>query len=106
MEKIVKYGRTPQVACCLGRNRYFKTSGLEVYEGPVEDTVYLNPVTGRGLGTDACRIVIPKEAIVQVAKALLTFAPPLANHEADTLPAGRLARLVSKWRHMPFLAVG
>lgn len=107
MEKHVKYGRTPQIACCLGRNRYFKTSGLEIYEGPVEDTVYLNPITGRGFGTDACRIVIPKEAIAQVADALIEFAPKLTvPKEDDTLPPGRLARLVARFRGGPFPVIG
>ena len=107
MMKTITYPRVPE-GQCLGRNRSMQTGGLDIYESglPQEPEIHLTPRTSKGHGSDACRIVIPREGIPAVVDALtqLYYGGVMAP-VADPTP-GRLARLVSKWRHMPFLAVG
>jgi|GEM_PF-5874174 len=109
MLKTIAYSRVP-LGHCLGRNRFMQTSGLDIYESglPNEQEVHLTPRTSKGQGSDACRIVVPRESVPAVVDALTELYYGAAGHlvpVADPTP-GRLARLVSKWRHRPFLAVG
>lgn len=68
MLKTVTYSRVPE-ALCLGRNRYSWTGGLDMFEG-ADKTIYLEPRTGRNVGSSACRVVIPIEDIPEVIASL------------------------------------
>lgn len=108
MLKTIAYSRVP-LGSCLGRNRYSMTGGLDIYEGgtPEAPEIHLTPRTSKGQGSDACRIVIPTEAIGQVAETLLAFAPKVAlPEEPSVFPPGRFARLVARWRGGPYPAIG
>jgi hypothetical protein len=102
MIKTVTYMRVPE-EMCLGRNRFFHTAGIDVYGDG--NTVYLEPRTGKNVGSSACRVVVPIEDALAVASALQDVFE--AGRRQDIVPdapppqAGRLARLVATWRGQP-----
>lgn len=64
MLKIITFKRN---TAFLGRNGYFKCSGLEISRDG--DLVQLQPVTSKGL-TGRCLIEIPAEHVVEVLRAM------------------------------------
>jgi len=51
-----------------GRNGYIGTTGLNVVD--LGEELFLEPITTRGLNSEACRIVLPKSAITALVDAL------------------------------------
>lgn len=62
--KDIKYDRTVYF---MGRNGYFKASGVEIYA--YDEVVILQPTTSRG-ETGRCSIEIPIENVAAVMNAL------------------------------------
>jgi hypothetical protein len=56
-----------------GRNGYIGTTGINVVD--LGEELFLEPITTRGVNSEACRIVLPKSAITVLIKALEEFAP-------------------------------
>ncbi len=104
MMKTIIYPRVPE-GQCLGRNRFMQTGGIEVMDGDFGREVWLYPMTSKPTGSNACKIVIPTEAIPEVVGALTSFTPP-ATWDPTPVAPGRLARLVAKWRGGPYPAIG
>lgn len=109
MMKTILYPRVPE-GQCLGRNRLMQTGGIEIMNSDFGREVWLYPMTSKHTGSNACKVVIPVESIDDVIAGLKAFQPERQGVDpretADTLPAGRLARLVARWRGVPFLAIG
>jgi hypothetical protein len=51
-----------------GRNGYVGTTGINVVD--LGDELFLEPITTRGINSEACRIVVPKSAITTLINAL------------------------------------
>jgi hypothetical protein len=56
-----------------GRNGYVGTTGINVVD--LGEELFLEPITTRGINSEACRIVLPKSAISTLTEALEEFAP-------------------------------
>jgi hypothetical protein len=65
-----------------GRNGYVGTTGINVVD--LGEELFLEPITTRGINSEACRIVLPKSAITALVEALEEIAPGRA-----TCPRGR-----------------
>ena len=102
MMKTITYPRVPE-GQCLGRNRLMQTGGIEVMDADFGREVWLYPMTSKHTGSNACKVVIPVESIDDVVAGLQAFQPQPAE---PSMPAGRLARLVAKWRGGPYPAIG
>jgi hypothetical protein len=55
-----------------GRNGYVGTTGINVVD--LGEELFLEPITTRGLNSEACRIVLPKSAITALIEALEKIA--------------------------------
>jgi hypothetical protein len=64
-----------------GRNGYIGTTGINVVD--LGEELFLEPITTRGVNSEACRIVLPKSAITALIEAL---------EEIDTGPSQSLPR--------------
>jgi|HubBroStandDraft_4_1064222.scaffolds.fasta_scaffold01644_22 hypothetical protein len=96
--KTVTYPRV--VDNNLGRNRHFKSSGMDILFTDHGDeggqTVYLEPRTSKGAMSSACRVVVPAEALPdlidrlyevhEATKPRMTFIQAFAH--AFSLPMG------------------
>ena len=71
MSKYIRFERTKFDA--KGRNGYIGTTGIDVVD--LGEELFLEPLTTRGVNSEACRIVLPKSAISTLTKALEEFAP-------------------------------
>ena len=71
MSKYIRFERTKFDA--KGRNGYIGTTGINVVD--LGEELFLEPITTRGVNSEACRIVLPKSAISTLTKALEEFAP-------------------------------
>jgi hypothetical protein len=60
-----------------GRNGYVGTTGINVVD--LGEELFLEPITTRGLNSEACRIVLPKSAITALVEALEEIAPGQAT---------------------------
>ena len=56
-----------------GRNGYIGTTGINVVD--LGEELFLEPITTRGVNSEACRIVLPKSAITALIEALAEIAP-------------------------------
>jgi hypothetical protein len=56
-----------------GRNGYIGTTGINVVD--LGEELFLEPITTRGVNSEACRIVLPKSAISTLIEALEEIAP-------------------------------
>jgi hypothetical protein len=56
-----------------GRNGYIGTTGINVVD--LGEELFLEPITTRALNSEACRIVLPKSAIIALIEALGEIAP-------------------------------
>ena len=56
-----------------GRNGYIGTTGINLVDFGEE--LLLEPITTRGVNSEACRIVLPKSAITALIEALEAIAP-------------------------------
>jgi len=56
-----------------GRNGYVGTTGINVVD--LGEELFLEPITTRGINSEACRIVLPKSAITALVEALEEIAP-------------------------------
>jgi len=64
MDAKIKYDRNVNF---IGRNGYFKASGLDIYAN--ESIVILQPITSKGV-TGRCSIEIPIEAVAALMNIL------------------------------------
>ena len=71
MSKYIRFERTKFDA--KGRNGYIGTTGINVVD--LGEELFLEPITTRGINSEACRIVLPKSAITALIEALADFAP-------------------------------
>jgi hypothetical protein len=60
-----------------GRNGYVGTTGINVVD--LGEELFLEPITTRGINSEACRIVLPKSAITALVEALEEIAPGQAT---------------------------
>jgi hypothetical protein len=60
-----------------GRNGYVGTTGINVVD--LGEELFLEPITTRGINSEACRIVLPKSAITALVEALEEIAPVQAT---------------------------
>jgi hypothetical protein len=67
-----------------GRNGYIGTTGINVVS--LGEELFLEPITTRGVNSEACRIVLPKSAISTLIKALEEFAPGPRHGLPQTRP--------------------
>jgi hypothetical protein len=67
-----------------GRNGYIGTTGINLVD--LGEELFLEPITTRGVNSQACRIVLPKSAITALIEALDQIASG---------PRGSLPRLRS-----------
>jgi hypothetical protein len=70
-----------------GRNGYIGTTGINVVD--LGDELFLEPITTRGVNSEACRIVLPKSAITALIEALEEIAPVRAGASPGTSPGSR-----------------
>ncbi len=66
MSKSIRFDRTKFDS--KGRNGYIGTTGINVVD--LGDELFLEPITTRGINSEACRIVVPKSAITTLINAL------------------------------------
>ena len=66
MSKRIRFDRTKFDS--KGRNGYVGTTGINVVD--LGDELFLEPITTRGINSEACRIVLPKSAITALVEAL------------------------------------
>ena len=66
MSKSIRFDRTKFDS--KGRNGYIGTIGINVVD--LGDELFLEPITTRGINSEACRIVVPKSAITTLINAL------------------------------------
>ena len=65
MSKSIRFDRTKFDS--KGRNGYIGTTGINVVN--LDDELFLEPITTRGINSEACRIVVPKSAITALTNA-------------------------------------
>ena len=75
MSKCIRFDRTKFDS--KGRNGYIGTTGINVIS--LGEELFLEPITSRGVNSEACRIVLPKSAISTLIEALKEFAPAHAT---------------------------
>ncbi len=83
MSRQVEYGKQCRIES-LGRNRYIKTTGLDIVTQA--DELLLFPLNARGARTDSCRIVVPMTAAPEIADALITAATPTLHDQLGFWP--------------------
>ena len=66
MSKSIRFDRT--IFDSKGRNGYIGTTGINVVD--LGDELFLEPITTRGINSEACRTVVPKSAITALVNAL------------------------------------
>jgi hypothetical protein len=66
VSKSIRFDRTKFDS--KGRNGYIGTTGINVVD--LGDELFLEPITTRGINSEACRIVVPKSAITTLINAL------------------------------------
>ena len=71
MSEPIRFDRTKFDS--KGRNGYFGTTGINVVD--LGEELFLEPITTRGLNSEACLIVLPKSAITALVEALEVIAP-------------------------------
>ena len=71
MSKCIRFDRTQFDS--KGRNGYIGTTGINVVD--LGEELFLEPITTRGVNSEACRIVLPKSAITVLIEALEEIAP-------------------------------
>ena len=71
MSKCIRFDRTKFDS--KGRNGYIGTTGINLVD--LGEELFLEPITTRGINSEACRIVLPKSAITALIDALEEFAP-------------------------------
>ena len=77
INKIIRFSR---VLAFLGRNRYGKCAGVELWFYPPEQSIWISPLTTKGNVTASCRIEIPIEDIQVFASELLVIAARAKPH--------------------------
>ena len=75
MSKYIRFERTKFDS--KGRNGYVGTTGINVVD--LGEELFLEPITTRGLNSEACRIVLPKSVITALIEALEEIAPGRAT---------------------------
>jgi hypothetical protein len=65
VSKSIRFDRTKFDS--KGRNGYIGTTGINVVD--LGDELFLEPITTRGINSEACRIVVPKSAITALTDA-------------------------------------
>jgi hypothetical protein len=70
-----------------GRNGYIGTTGINVVD--LGEELFLEPITTRGVNSEACRIVLPKAAISTLIEALEEIAPIRGRASPGTSPGSR-----------------
>lgn len=80
MSKEIRFDRTKFDS--KGRNGYIGTTGINVVE--LGHELFLEPVTTRGINSEACRIVLPRSAITALIEALAEIAPCSSQSPART----------------------
>ena len=70
MNERIRFDRTKFDS--KGRNGYVGTTGINVVD--LGEELFLEPVTTRGINSEACRVVLPKSAITALIEALADFA--------------------------------
>jgi hypothetical protein len=71
MSNCIRFDRTKFDS--KGRNGYIGTTGINVVD--LGEELFLEPITTRGVNSEACRIVLPKSAISTLIEALEEIAP-------------------------------
>ena len=71
MSKCIRFDRTKFDS--KGRNGYIGTTGINVVD--LGEELFLEPITTRGVNSEACRIVLPRSAITALIEALEETAP-------------------------------
>ena len=71
MSEPIRFDRTKFDS--KGRNGYIGTTGINVVD--LGEELFLEPITTRGINSEACRIVLPKSAITALIEALDEIAP-------------------------------
>jgi hypothetical protein len=80
VSKEIRFDRTKFDS--KGRNGYIGTPGINVVE--LGHELFLEPVTIRGINSEACRIVLPRSAITALIEALAEIAPCSSQSPART----------------------
>ncbi len=75
MNERIRFDRTKFDS--KGRNGYVGTTGINVVD--LGEELFLEPITTRGINSEACRIVLPKSAITALVGALEEIAPGQAT---------------------------
>ena len=70
-----------------GRNGYIGTTGINVVD--LGEELFLEPITTRGVNSEACRIVLPKSAITVLIEASRRLPPVRAGASPETSPGSR-----------------
>ena len=70
MSNCIRFDRTKFDS--KGRNGYIGTTGINVVD--LGEELFLEPITTRGVNSEACRIVLPKSAITALIEALEEIA--------------------------------
>ena len=71
MSERIRFDRTKFDS--KGRNGYVGTTGINVVD--LGEELFLEPITTRGINSEACRIVLSKSAITALVEALEEIAP-------------------------------
>ena len=66
MSKSIRFDRTKFDS--KGCNGYIGTTGINVVD--LGDELFLEPITTRGINSEACRIVVTKSAVTALVDAL------------------------------------
>ena len=70
MSKSIRFDRTKFDS--KGRNGYIGTTGINVVD--LGGELFFEPITTRGVNSEACRIVVPKSAVTALVDALEEIA--------------------------------
>jgi hypothetical protein len=85
VSKHIRFDRTKFES--KGRNGYIDATGINVVERG--DELFLEPVTTRGINSEACRIVQPRSAITALIEALAEIARCSSQSPAPDLIRGQ-----------------
>ena len=91
MSKRIRFDRTKFDS--KGRNGYIGTTGINVVA--LDDEVFLEPITSRGIHSEACRIVLPQSAITSLIAALEEIASCSSQSLPGTRSGGRPSTTLS-----------
>ena len=74
--KEIKFSKTINIGA-KGRNGLLRQSGITVTPSGWEPVKWLNPITGRGVASDACYLTVPNNVAGELAAAITDVDPAI-----------------------------